>query len=266
MQKCKGELPENSIPCELLGGFSCRGTIQLLHDLWRSEEPPEAFGFFLEAWRICWVWFILHGLIKPLLQKYITHLSINMCDYLPLCDFIILQPLAADQEIIKSQTHGAAQWGRAQCASAWGRLMYQCWDRMLTRQDAVVISPHTHSVYFTEASDLFWKARGTNCFHWSVGRALHTTHFSNTTSPHLLWTWVRVQTLDLLLWPLHWRPHGAVTHARADISCGAEPPLTTFPSWPDVNAVYARSRTRRLGRKFPPQESGWSGDVISRSR
>jgi len=33
-----------------------------------------------------------------------------MCDYLPLCGLVIIQPLAAEQEIMKSQTHCASQW------------------------------------------------------------------------------------------------------------------------------------------------------------
>lgn len=54
------------------------------------------------------------------------------CDYLPLCCFVILQPLAADQEIMKSQTHCASQWMRADYST--------CPDRMLTREDVVIHS------------------------------------------------------------------------------------------------------------------------------
>lgn len=54
MQICRGRLPENSIPCELLGtsfSFGSWSSIQLLHNLWSSKEPPEALSFFLGVWR-----------------------------------------------------------------------------------------------------------------------------------------------------------------------------------------------------------------------
>lgn len=51
LQMSKVRLPEHSIPSELLGTFSFEsgGTVQLLHELWSSQEASEALSFFLEA-------------------------------------------------------------------------------------------------------------------------------------------------------------------------------------------------------------------------
>lgn len=41
------------------------------------------------------------------------------CDHLSLCSSVILQPSAADQEIMQSQTHCALRWVRARISLIW---------------------------------------------------------------------------------------------------------------------------------------------------
>lgn len=62
----------------------------------------------------------------------------SRCDYLPLCNFVTLQPPAADQEI-QSQTHCALTVDEG--TAALNQCQSTCKDRMFTRED-VVIHPH----------------------------------------------------------------------------------------------------------------------------
>lgn len=99
-----------------------------------------------------------------MLGAIISHFIVSMqfpcrCDYLPLCSFVILQPFAADQEIMKSQTHCASQWMRSS--------FYQCrvgcfilQDCMLTG-DVVVIHPQ-HAYNTMTLQSCLLKARLTD--------------------------------------------------------------------------------------------------------
>ncbi len=142
MQIAGGRLPENSIPCELLGAcfsFGCRGTIQLLQNLWSSEEPSELLSFILKVFRENTADFFTYS--SNLWSWGATlHISLfkSRCDYLSLCGFVTLQPPAADQEIMQSQTHCDSQEVGAQLSPT--TTLSATWkDRMLTKEEVICL-------------------------------------------------------------------------------------------------------------------------------
>ncbi len=104
------------------------------------------------------------------------------CGYLPLCSFVILQPPAAHQEIMKSQTHCASQWKRGTAFI----------NVDLPGQDVGkrgCCYPPTLQWFSISISSLLQSTPDTLLITWNgnFSLALKTSYFSNTTT-RLAWS------------------------------------------------------------------------------